>query len=59
MDYREKMLEAMKMLHEACKANENWADCRDCPFDEYCDAFLSADLGTPDGEFFMRDAGLI
>lgn len=60
MDWTEKMIEAMRMLHEACKANEDWTECSErCPFDAYCDAFLSADLGVPSEEFFMRDAGLL
>lgn len=60
MDWTEKMIEAMQMLHEACKANEYWTECGErCPFDVYCDAFLSADLGTPIEEFFMASANLL
>ena len=54
MDYIEKMKEAMQMMHQACRMNENWSDCDKCPFDEYCDAIMRADLATPDGENFAE-----
>lgn len=54
MDFTIKMKEAMTMLHEACKANENWADCRFCPFSKYCDALEEAGFGTPDEEDFLE-----
>ena len=53
MDFTTKMNEAMVMLHEACKANKNWADCHKCPFDEYCDAFWEEGLPTPDEDKFI------
>ena len=31
MDFIVKIKEAMEMLQEACKMNEEWANCSDCP----------------------------
>lgn len=41
MDWKEEMLEAMKMMKSACAKNNVWMGCVDCPFDLYCD-YLSA-----------------
>ena len=52
--YVEEMKEAMMMLHEACRRNEYWNNCYQCPFDIYCDAMLRNDLGTPDEDGFIN-----
>ena len=54
MDYITKMKEAMQLLHEACKLNDEWAKCVHCPFTYYCDAMQEAGLGTPDKDNFIE-----
>ena len=55
MNFIEAMNEAMKKLHEACKTNEDWLNCRLCPFGDYCDAIEEAGLGTPDERNFLNN----
>lgn len=54
MDFIVKIKEAMKMLQEACKMNEEWANCSDCPFVDYCSTLEEAGLGTPDEDTFLE-----
>ena len=55
-DWKEKMLEAMTMMKEACKEKDFLEPCRNCPFNEYCDALLygSDDTITPD-KFIIKN----
>ena len=36
--WKNKMVSAMIQLQQACKENISWNKCRECPFDEHCDA---------------------
>ena len=54
MDFVTKMKEAMSMVHEACKLNDEWAKCTHCPFNDYCDAIEEYGLGTPDEDDFVK-----
>lgn len=36
MDWKEKILTGMKLIHDGCKEVEEWANCNDCPFSEIC-----------------------
>jgi hypothetical protein len=40
MDWKEKMKKGMEMVAEACKGNEDWNSCEECPFSTLCDAIL-------------------
>ena len=35
MNWKEKILEGMKLIREGCKENISWLNCSECPFDEY------------------------
>lgn len=52
-DFVERMREAMFVMQEACKLNDNWRDCMNCPFKVYCDVLEENGLGTPDEDRFM------
>lgn len=54
MDFTIKIKEAMTLLHEACKMNDEWINCYKCPFVEYCDALAGAGFGTPDEDEFLE-----
>lgn len=54
MSFITKVKEAMELLHEACKMNDAWVNCADCPFVNYCDALEEAGLGTPDADDFLK-----
>ena len=55
MDWKEKMIKAMKDLQDACNENPNWADCKDCPFRDYCDSIeMEYDI-TPASDDFLED----
>ena len=54
MDFTVKIKEAMELLHEACKMNDEWVDCAKCPFNEYCNAIEERGLGTPDDDDFLE-----
>ena len=47
MDWKEKMDLGMKTIQEACKENEDWTKCKDCPFNEYCTTLMDAKLIDP------------
>lgn len=47
MDWRQEILSAMLIIKSACAKNKYWADCSECPFDDYCSVCERADLGTP------------
>lgn len=49
MDWKQKMLEGMRLVREACEANGEWNKCDHCPFDKYCTALMEADLIDPFG----------
>ena len=36
MNWKEKILEGMKLIKQGCFENKNWNDCKFCPFDKYC-----------------------
>ena len=36
MDWKEKILEGMKLIHEGCKEVEDWPTCQYCPFTHFC-----------------------
>lgn len=55
MDSKEKMLEAMKAIQEACNMNTAWADCDKCPFRVYCDAIEQNDLQIPASLKFIQN----
>lgn len=53
MDWKEKMIEAMKNLQDACNMNDEWAKCNECPFRAYCDSIeVDYDI-TPDSDSFL------
>ena len=54
MDFISKMEEAMVLLQEACKMNDEWAKCNDCPFGDYCDTLEREGFGTPDEDTFLE-----
>ena len=37
MDWKEKVLVGMKLIKEGCHESTDWTNCKDCPFDEFCD----------------------
>ena len=41
------MKKGMEMIAKACKENDNWTKCADCPFDSYCTALMTAELIDP------------
>ena len=47
MEWVEEMKTAMKMMKNACRKNELWYKCEDCPFDEYCDLFVDSGSYIP------------
>lgn len=47
MDWIDEMKEAMKMMKNACRKNELWSECEDCPFDDYRDTLLDNGLFIP------------
>lgn len=51
MDWKEKILEGMKLIREGCKGNASWVNCCECPYDEYCTAMMSRDYESPDTEW--------
>ncbi len=36
MDWKEKILIGMKLIHEGCKEVDEWAGCMNCPFTHFC-----------------------
>lgn len=54
MDFTIKIKEAMVLLHEACKMNDEWIYCTKCPFKDYCDTLEEAGFGTPDEDEFIE-----
>ena len=54
MDFTVKIKEAMTLLHEACKMNDEWIKCSKCPFVDYCDTLEEAGFGTPDEDEFLE-----
>ena len=46
MDWKEKMLEGMRLLQEGCDENPS-GECVNCPFDKYCTALMNAELINP------------
>ena len=53
-DFTIKIKEAMTLLHEACKMNDEWVKCSKCPFNDYCDTLEEAGFGTPDEDEFIE-----
>ena len=45
--WQKKMLEGMRIMQEACKDNEHWNQCCECPFDKFCTAIMDAGLFDP------------
>ena len=54
MKFTTKIKEAMELLHEACKMNDDWVNCSHCPFIEHCNALEEAGFGTPDEDGFLE-----
>lgn len=54
MEFIAKIKEAMELLHEACKMNEEWRNCQYCPFGDYCNSLEEAGFGTPDEVEFLE-----
>ncbi len=48
MEFVEDMQKAMFDLVLACRKNEEWVNCKYCPFRKYCDVLEANGLGTPD-----------
>ena len=44
MDWVSEMRAGMDMMAKACKKNEDWAKCSDCPFDEYCTILMDRSI---------------
>ena len=58
MNWKEKMLEGMRLLQEGCVDNPSWGECVNCPFDKYCTALMDAELIDPfDGVNFQKEDG--
>lgn len=53
MDFVKEIKKAMLHLQEACRLNDAWKNCWECPFKEYCDVIEEAGLYLPDSEYFM------
>lgn len=49
MDFIEAMKKALLALQHACSMNDQWVNCKVCPFSKYCDVIEEAGLGTPEG----------
>ena len=47
MDWKQKMIEGMRLIREACNTNDEWNQCERCPFDKYCTALMEANLIDP------------
>ena len=47
MDWKQKMVEGMRLMREACNANGEWDKCKECPFDKYCTALMDENLVDP------------
>lgn len=43
-EWQEKMIEGMRLIKEACQANDSWNKCHNCPFDQYCSALMEAEI---------------
>ena len=54
MNFTTKIKEAMVLLHEACKMNDEWIHCIECPFKDYCDTLEETGFGTPDEDEFIE-----
>ncbi len=55
MDWKEKMIKAMKDLQDACNSTPSWANCKDCPFYDYCNSIkIKYDI-TPASDDFLED----
>ena len=54
MDWKEKMIKAMKDLHNACNDAPNWA-CQVCPFYYHCDCIEKEYNITPADNDFLED----
>ena len=37
----------MRLIAEGCAATSAWADCKDCPFDDYCTAIMKETWEIP------------
>lgn len=46
-NWNDQMKKGMEMIAKACKENDNWTKCADCPFDSYCTALMTAELIDP------------
>ena len=38
MNWREKILTGMRLIHEGCKENPDWINCNMCPMNEVCNS---------------------
>ena len=43
-EWQVKMLDGMRLIQEACRENDEWHECNNCPFDEYCEAAMEMDV---------------
>ncbi len=48
MDWTDRMKKAMTDLQSACKENEEWNDCWECPFKRFCDVLEETENGNPE-----------
>lgn len=57
MDWKQKMTEGMRLISEACNANDEWDKCKECPFDAYCTALMDENLIDPfEGSIWELDS---
>lgn len=54
MDFTIKIKEAMELLREACKMNNEWTNCAECPFYQFCVAIEEHGLGNPCDDIFLE-----
>lgn len=45
MNWKQEILSAMLTIKSACAKNQCWADCSECPFDDYCSVCERVGLG--------------
>ena len=51
----EKMIRmGMDLIAEGCKQNEEWTNCKNCPFTEICDIIINETMGSTPDELFLE-----
>ena len=56
MDWKEEILEGMKLIKEGCSDISSWGKCQDCPFNTYCTVIRqNTDKGQTPCEWQLED----